>query len=246
MSKLILLRHGQSVWNQLNLFTGWVDVDLTEVGEAEAVAAGQELVEHGILPTVLHTSMLRRAIRTANLALDVCERSWIPVRRSWRLNERHYGGLQGLDKAETRAKFGDEQLKAWRRSYDIPPPPIDSGSEWDNAGDPRYPVADLVPATECLADVVDRMMPYWYDSIVPDLQSGETVMVAAHGNSLRALFMHLEGISQTDIAELNVPTGVPRLYELDEELRVTSARYLGDPEAIAAKAEAVAAQAGGR
>jgi 2,3-bisphosphoglycerate-dependent phosphoglycerate mutase len=245
MSTLILLRHGQSTWNQENLFTGWVDVDLTPLGEQEAAAGGLLLQEAGALPTVLHTSLLRRAIRTANLALETCERSWIPVRRSWRLNERHYGGLQGLDKAETQAKYGEEQLKAWRRSYDVPPPPVEPGSQWDNSDDPRY-VKDIVPSTECLADVVDRMMPYWYDSIIPDLQRGEVVLVAAHGNSLRALIKHLEGIGTDEIAELNVPTGVPRVYELDEQFHVVGAEYLGDAEEVAARAAAVAAQAGGR
>jgi len=245
MSTLILLRHGESTWNKENLFTGWVDVDLTPLGEQEAANAGKLLGTAGLLPTVLHTSLLRRAIRTANLALDNCERSWIPVRRSWRLNERHYGGLQGLDKAATREQYGEEQLKAWRRSYDIPPPPIEPGSPWDNAGDPRYPVRDVVPTAECLADVVDRMMPYWFDEIVPDLLRNEVVLVVAHGNSLRALIKHLDGISNDEIAELNVPTGVPRFYRLDASLQVEAAEYLGDPEEIAARAAAVAAQAGG-
>ena len=245
MATLILLRHGESVWNEKNLFTGWVDVDLTPVGEAEARAAGELLAGEGLLPTVLHTSVLRRAIRTANIALDACGRQWIPVQRSWRLNERHYGGLQGLDKAATREKYGDAQLKAWRRSYDVPPPPIEPGSTYDNAGDPRYPSADIVPSSECLADVVARMMPYWYDSIVPDLLHGDIVLVTAHGNSLRALVKHLDGISDDDIAELNIPTGVPRVYDLDDELRVRSTRYLGNADEIAAKAAAVAAQATG-
>jgi 2,3-bisphosphoglycerate-dependent phosphoglycerate mutase len=243
MSTLVLLRHGQSTWNQENLFTGWVDVDLTPAGEAEARAAGELLRGAGIEPTVLHTSVLRRAIRTANLALETCERSWIPVQRSWRLNERHYGGLQGLDKAATRDKYGDEQLKLWRRSYDVPPPPIERGSKWDNSADPRYPTPDVVPASECLADVVVRMMPYWFDTIVPQLRRNETVMVTAHGNSLRALVKHLDDINDADIAELNIPTGVPRVYELDENQRVIKADYLGDPDEIARKAAEVAAQA---
>ncbi len=246
MSTLVLLRHGQSTWNQENLFTGWVDVDLTPAGEEEATAGGSLLKEAGILPTVLHTSLLKRAIRTAHLALDACDRLWIPVQRSWRLNERHYGSLQGLDKAATREKYGDEQLKAWRRSYDIPPPPIERGSQWDNADEPQYFSKDIVPASECLADVVVRMMPYWYDSIVPDLNRGEVVLVVAHGNSLRALVKHLDGISEEDIAELNIPTGVPRVYELDSEQRVVKADYLGDPDEIGARAAAVAAQAGGK
>jgi 2,3-bisphosphoglycerate-dependent phosphoglycerate mutase len=246
MTTLILLRHGESIWNEKNLFTGWVDVDLTAKGEEEAVAGGQLLAEAGLLPNVLHTSVLRRAIRTSYLALEACERSWVPVRRSWRLNERHYGNLQGLDKAETREKYGDDQLKAWRRSYDVPPPPIDEGSEFSQVGDPRYAEPSLIPQSECLADVVARMMPYWYDAIVPDLLHYDTVMVAAHGNSLRALVKHLEGISDEDIAELNIPTAVPRVYELDKEFRVLRAEYLGDPDEIAAKAAAVAAQAGGK
>jgi 2,3-bisphosphoglycerate-dependent phosphoglycerate mutase len=246
MSTLILLRHGESLWNAKNLFTGWVDVDLTSKGEEEAVAGGQLLAEAGLLPNVLHTSMLRRAIRTSYLALEACERSWVPVRRSWRLNERHYGNLQGLDKAETRAKYGDDQLKAWRRSYDVPPPPIDEGSEFSQVGDPRYPEPTLIPKSECLADVVSRMMPYWYDAIVPDLIHYDTVMVAAHGNSLRALVKHLERISDDEIAELNIPTAVPRVYDLDADFNVVKVEYLGNPEEVAAKAAAVAAQAGGK
>ncbi|MBY5162775.1 phosphoglyceromutase [Salsipaludibacter albus] len=245
MTTLVLLRHGQSTWNLENLFTGWVDVDLTEQGRDEARRGGELLVEEGVLPTVCHTSLLVRAIRTSWLALDACDRTWVPVRRSWRLNERHYGGLQGLDKAQTTAKHGAEQVHVWRRSYDVPPPPIEPGSEFDPAGDPRYASLspDVVPATECLADVVARMMPYWYDAIVPDLRAGETVLVAAHGNSLRALVMHLEGISTDDIPDLNIPTGVPRVYDLDDDLRVNSAAYLGDPDEVAAAAAAVAAQA---
>lgn len=246
MSRLVILRHGQSTWNELNLFTGWVDVNLTTAGEAEAVAAGKELADNNLLPDVVHTSLLRRAIRTANLTLDVCGRSWIPVRRSWRLNERHYGSLQGLDKAETRAKYGDEQLKAWRRSFDTPPPPIELGAEYDNHGDPRYSIDAVVPASECLKDVAERMMPYWWDAIAPDLQRFETVFVVAHGNSLRALMMELDGIGEDDIAEVNVPTGAPRVYEFNEQLQVVHADYLGDPQAIAARAAAVAAQAGGK
>jgi 2,3-bisphosphoglycerate-dependent phosphoglycerate mutase len=246
MSTLVLLRHGESIWNAKNLFTGWVDVDLTERGEEEAVAGGQLLAEAGVFPDVLHTSVLRRAIRTSYLALEACERSWIPVRRSWRLNERHYGNLQGLDKAETREKYGDEQLKAWRRSYDVPPPAIASDSEFTQVGDPRYPTTDIIPESECLKDVVARMMPYWFDAIVPDLRHNDVVMVAAHGNSLRALVKHLENISDDDIAELNIPTGVPRVYDLDGDCRMVKAGYLGDPDEVAAKAAAVAAQAGGK
>lgn len=243
MSTLILLRHGESTWNKENLFCGWVDADLTEQGVEEARQAGQLMKDAGIAPTVLHTSLLRRAIRTANVALEQLERVWIPVHRTWRLNERHYGGLQGLNKAETREKYGDEQLKAWRRSYDVPPPAIEPGSKYDNASDPRYPTPAIVPSSECLKDVVGRMMPYWFDVIVPELRRGDVVMIAAHGNSLRSLVKHLDGISDEDIAELNIPTGVPRVYELDEHQRVVKAEYLGDPDEIAAKAAAVAAQA---
>lgn len=245
MATLILLRHGQSTWNRENLFTGWVDVDLTEQGRDEATNGGRLLAEAGVLPTVCHTSLLLRAIRTAWLGLDACDRQWVPVRRSWRLNERHYGGLQGLDKAQTTAQHGADQVHIWRRSFDVPPPPIEPGSEFDPSGDPRYALLsrDVVPATECLADVVTRMMPYWYDAIVPDLRAGETVLVAAHGNSLRALVMHLEGISTEDIPGLNIPTGVPRVYDLDDDLQVRSVDYLGDPEEVAAAAAAVAAQA---
>jgi 2,3-bisphosphoglycerate-dependent phosphoglycerate mutase len=232
MATLILLRHGQSTWNQENLFTGWEDVGLTELGETEARRGGELLAEHGVLPEVVHTSLQRRAIRTAELALAECERSWIPVRRSWRLNERHYGALQGKDKAQVRAEHGDEQLQAWRRGYRTPPPPLD----WDASADPRYAglPPELVPRSECLADVVDRMLPYWFDGIVPDLGDGRVTLVAAHGNSLRALVKHLDGISDDAITELNIPTGQPLVYELD---------YL-DPEAAAAAAEAVRKQAG--
>ena len=245
MATLILLRHGQSTWNRENLFTGWVDVDLTDQGRDEATAGGGLLAEAGVLPTVVHTSLLVRAIRTSWLTLDACGRQWVPTRRSWRLNERHYGGLQGLDKAQTTARHGAEQVHVWRRSYDVPPPPIEPGSEFDQSADARYAALppDVVPTTECLADVVARMLPYWYDGIVPDLRAGETVLVAAHGNSLRALVMHLEGISTEAIPDLNIPTGVPRVYDLDGDLQVRSADYLGDPEAVAAAAAAVAAQA---
>ncbi len=245
MGTLILLRHGQSTWNEENLFTGWVDVDLTELGIEEATRGGRALADADILPTVCHTSVLIRAIRTAWLALDACGRAWIPVRRSWRLNERHYGGLQGLNKAQTAARHGDEQVHLWRRSYDVPPPPIEPGSAYDQSGDPRYVqlTAEVVPATECLADVVVRMMPYWYDALVPDIRAGHTVLVAAHGNSLRALVKHLEHISDEDIPALNIPTGVPRVYDLADDLSVRSAEYLGDAEEIAAATAAVAAQA---
>jgi 2,3-bisphosphoglycerate-dependent phosphoglycerate mutase len=247
MAMLILLRHGQSTWNQENLFTGWVDVDLTEVGESEARRGGRALRDAGVLPTVCHTSLLVRAIRTAVLTLEECERLWVPVRRSWRLNERHYGGLQGLDKAQTAQRYGADQVHAWRRSYDVPPPPIEPGSRWDQSGDPRYATItpQIVPSSECLADVVERMLPYWFDALVPDLRANHTVLVAAHGNSLRALVKHLEGISDEDIPGLNIPTGVPRVYDLDDDLAVRSAEYLGDPDEVAAAAAAVARQASG-
>lgn len=241
---LVLLRHGQSDWNQKNLFTGWVDVRLSELGRTEAKRAGELLVEKGVLPDVLHTSVLTRAIQTADLALEEADRLWIDVRRSWRLNERHYGALQGLDKAETLEKYGQEQFMLWRRSFDTPPPPIDDDSEWSQVGDPRY--ADLsddeMPRTECLKDVIARMLPYWESDIIPDLKTGKTVLVTAHGNSLRALVKHLDGISDDDIAELNIPTGIPLVYELgDDFMPIRPGEYL-DPEAAAAGAAAVAAQ----
>lgn len=216
---LILLRHGESEWNAKNLFTGWVDVRLSQVGEGEASKAGTLLAERGLLPDVLHTSLLRRAIHTSQLALDTCDRHWIPVRRSWRLNERHYGALQGKDKRATLEQYGEEQFKLWRRSYDVPPPPIDEADPYSQAEDPRYEdLGDELPKTECLKDVVIRMLPYWSDAIVPDLQTGKVVLVTAHGNSLRALVKHLDGISDADISELNIPTGIPLLYELNEKM----------------------------
>ena len=241
---LILVRHGESVWNEKNLFTGWVDVDLTAKGLNEAARAGELLKEHNVLPDVLHTSLLRRAIKTANIALDAADRHWIPVERSWRLNERHYGALQGKDKAQTLAEYGEDQFMLWRRSFDTPPPAIDPNNEYAQTNDPRY--ADLgkdLPATECLADVVVRMLPYWNSNIVPDLKAGKTVMVAAHGNSLRALVKHLDGIGDSGIAELNIPTGIPLVYELDENLKpiVAGGKYL-DPDAAATAAAAVANQ----
>jgi 2,3-bisphosphoglycerate-dependent phosphoglycerate mutase len=241
---LILLRHGESEWNAKNLFTGWVDVPLTEKGVAEAIRGGEQLVEAGLLPDVVHTSLQRRAITTANLALDAADRHWIPVRRSWRLNERHYGALQGKDKKQTLEQYGEEQFMTWRRSFDVPPPPIADDDEWSQAGDPRY--ADLgaeMPRTECLKDVIERFLPYWDGSIVPDLAAGSTVLIAAHGNSLRALVKHLDEISDEAISGLNIPTGMPLVYELDATMRPTEkgGRYL-DPEAAAAAAEAVANQ----
>ena len=244
MATLILVRHGESQWNEKNLFTGWVDVDLNAKGLGEAQRAGELLKENDVLPDVLHTSLLRRAIKTANIALDVADRHWIPVTRSWRLNERHYGALQGKDKAQTLAEYGEEQFMMWRRSYDTPPPAIDPNNEFAQTHDSRY--ADLgsaLPATECLADVVVRMLPYWESNIVPDLKSGKVVMVAAHGNSLRALVKHLDDISDEAIAGLNIPTGIPLVYNLDENLKPTIAggTYL-DPEAAKAAAAAVANQ----
>jgi len=240
--KLILLRHGESEWNQKNLFTGWVDVDINAKGEAEARRAAELLLDQGLLPDKLHTSLLRRAIHTAYLALDGCDRHWIPVTRSWRLNERHYGGLQGLNKSETLAKYGEEQFMLWRRSYDTPPPVLDADSEFSQFHDPRYadiPEAER-PRTECLKDVVARMLPYWESDIKPDLAAGQTVLVTAHGNSLRALVKHLDEISDADIAGLNIPTGIPLLYELDDDFKplAKGGRYL-DPEAAKASIEAV-------
>jgi 2,3-bisphosphoglycerate-dependent phosphoglycerate mutase len=239
---LVLLRHGESEWNKANLFTGWVDVPLSEQGREEAARGGRLLAEQDLLPDVLHTSVLKRAITTAELALAEADRQWIPVRRSWRLNERHYGALQGKDKAATLAEYGEEQFMLWRRSYSTPPPAIEPGSEFSQDADPRYASLppEARPATECLADVVVRMLPYWYDAIVPDLRSGATVLVAAHGNSLRALVKHLDGMGDDEVVGLNIPTGVPLRYDLDDDLRPTKpgGEYL-DPEAAAAAIEAV-------
>jgi 2,3-bisphosphoglycerate-dependent phosphoglycerate mutase len=239
---LVLLRHGQSDWNEKNLFTGWVDVGLTGQGEAEARRGGELLGERRVLPDIVHTSVLRRAIRTAEISLDVADRSWLPVRRSWRLNERHYGALQGKDKKQTLDEFGEEQFMLWRRSYDTPPPPLADDDQWSQIGDARYASLpdELVPRSECLADVVVRMMPYWYDDIVPDLHTGATVLVVAHGNSLRALVKHLDAISDEDIAGLNIPTGIPLLYHLDANFRplTRGGEYL-DPAAATASIEAV-------
>ncbi|BBH17038.1 2,3-bisphosphoglycerate-dependent phosphoglycerate mutase [Nocardioides baekrokdamisoli] len=239
---LVLLRHGESEWNALNLSTGWVDVDLTEKGRDEAVNGGKLILEAGVLPDVLHTSLLRRAINTAHIALGTADRHWIPVRRDWRLNERHYGALQGRNKKDTLQTFGEEQFNLWRRSYDVPPPPLADDSEFSQVGDPRYAGIE-VPKTECLKDVVDRLIPYWEGAIVPDLRAGKTVLVTAHGNSLRALVKHLDGISDADIAALNIPTAQPLVYRLDDDFRPTVAggEYL-DPEAAAAAAAAVANQ----
>ncbi|MFF5175351.1 phosphoglyceromutase [Micromonospora sp. NPDC000089] len=242
---LVLLRHGESDWNAKNLFTGWVDVDLTAKGEAEARRGGELMREHGLLPDVVHTSVMRRAIRTAELALNAADRHWIAVRRSWRLNERHYGALQGKNKKQTLDEYGEEQFMLWRRSYDTPPPPIADDDEFSQVGDPRYALlpTELMPRTECLKDVVQRMLPYWYDSIVPDVLAGRTVLVAAHGNSLRALVKHLDQISDEAIAKLNIPTGIPLRYDLDPQLRpqVLGGTYL-DPAAAKEAAAAVANQ----
>jgi len=245
MSTLVLLRHGESQWNARNLFTGWVDVDLTAVGEEQARAGGRQLRDAGLEPTVVHTSLQTRAIRTANLALEAAGRNWLPVRRSWRLNERHYGALQGKDKAQVREEFGQEQFMLWRRSYSVPPPPIAAGDQFDTSLDERYAFLprDVVPRTECLADVVARMLPHWYDAIVPDLRAGRVVLVAAHGNSLRGLVKHLDGLSEQAVVGLNIPTGQPLRYDLDDDLRpVTPGGTYLDPEAAAAAAAAVAAQ----
>jgi 2,3-bisphosphoglycerate-dependent phosphoglycerate mutase len=244
--KLILLRHGQSVWNLENLFTGWTDVGLTEQGETEARTSGRLMAEEGLQPGIMFTSVLKRAIDTADLALEEAGWADVPTIRSWRLNERHYGDLQGLDKKQTAEKHGDEQVLLWRRSYDVRPPAL-------NPDDPRHPKNDVLyadvapedlPATEALADVVDRMLPYWFEAIVPELRAGKTVLIVAHGNSLRALVKHLDGLSEQEVIDLNIPTGIPLLYELDDELAPIESRYLGDPDAAAAAAEAVKKQAG--
>jgi len=240
--KLVLLRHGESEWNALNLFTGWVDVPLSAKGVDEAKRGGQLLVDAGLLPDVVHTSVLRRAIATANLALDVADRHWIPVKRSWRLNERHYGALQGKDKKETLQAYGEEQFMLWRRSYDVPPPPVEIGSEFSQDTDPRY-AGEPIPRTECLKDVLGRALPYWESALVPDLLEGKTVLVAAHGNSIRSLVKYLDDVDDATIAGINIPTGIPLLYELDENLKPTvkGGLYL-DPEAAAESIKAVANQ----
>jgi len=245
MRTLVLLRHGESDWNAEGRFTGWVDVGLSERGAREAEYGGRLLAETGIRADVVHTSVLKRAIQTANIALEVADLQWLPVRRSWRLNERHYGALQGKNKAETREEFGEEQFMLWRRSYDVPPPPIADDDPLSQVTDPRYAAlpSELVPRSECLKDVLERMLPYWYDAIVSDLAAGRTVLIAAHGNSLRALVKHLDDISDEDIAALNLPTGIPLVYELGDDFQVITpgGRYL-DPEAAAESARAVAQQ----
>ena len=244
-SKLILLRHGESEWNLSNRFTGWHDVALSERGVEEAREAGRLMAADGLRPHVLHTSLLRRAISTANLALDEMGLLWLPVRRSWRLNERHYGALETLNKRETAEKFGEEQVHLWRRSFDVPPPRL----EWDDERHPRFDARyrylppDLLPASESLKEVIVRMLPYWYDAIVPDIADGACVLVTAHGNSLRALVKHLDGLTDQEIVDLNLPTGIPRVYELDEQFRATGWRYLGSAAEAEARAAAVARQA---
>lgn len=243
---LVILRHGESTWNQQNLFTGWHDVPLSDKGLGEAAAAGRTMAEAGLFFDVAHTSLLTRAVMTCHLALNAMGQVWLPVQRSWRLNERHYGALQGLDKKATTERHGAEQTKLWRRSFDVPPPPVDTDSPEHPVNDRRYRLLDpsVLPASECLKDVVARVLPYWNDAVVPQLRDDQTVLVTAHGNSLRALVMHLEGISEDAIAELNIPTGAPRRYTFDTAMRVTSAEYLGDAAAVAAAAAAVAKQAG--
>jgi 2,3-bisphosphoglycerate-dependent phosphoglycerate mutase len=243
--RLILLRHGQSTWNLENLFTGWEDVPLSERGVTEAVEAGKLMREAGLAPAVVHTSLLLRSIQTAELALAEMGLSWIPVRRSWRLNERHYGALQGLNKKQTAEKYGEDKVKQWRRSYDIRPPEVEPSDPRHPSHDGRYAglPPELLPGTECLADVVDRMMPYWYDAVVPDLLVHDCVLVSAHGNSLRALVKHLDGLSDDQVVDLDIPTGVPRVYSLGADLRPTTWSYLGDPAEIASRAASVRAQA---
>jgi 2,3-bisphosphoglycerate-dependent phosphoglycerate mutase len=242
---LILLRHGESEWNAKNLFTGWVDVDLNAKGETEATRGGELLVENNLLPDVVHTSVLRRAIRTAQISLDIADRLWIETKRSWRLNERHYGALQGKDKAATLEEFGEEQFMLWRRSYDIPPPPIDNNDQYANFNDPRYAElpSEARPRTECLKDVLIRALPYWYDQIVPDLRAGKVTLIAAHGNSIRALVKHLDQMSDETVVGLNIPTGIPLVYGFDDDLKPVEVggRYL-DPEAAAASIQAVKMQ----
>ncbi|HXC77326.1 MAG TPA: 2,3-diphosphoglycerate-dependent phosphoglycerate mutase [Candidatus Acidoferrum sp.] len=242
---LVLLRHGQSTWNLENLFTGWHDAPLSARGVIEAKDGGRLMKEAGLAPEVVHTSLLVRAIQTADLAVAEMERTWIPVRRSWRLNERHYGALQGLNKQQTAEKYGADQVKLWRRSYDVRPPDMKLSDERHPSHDPRYAdlPPELLPSAECLKDVVERMLPYWFDRIVPDLLNHPCVLVSAHGNSLRALVKHLEGLSDQQVVDLDIPTGVPRVYGLDAEFKPTSSRYLGDPAEIERRAAAVKSQA---
>ncbi len=242
--KLILVRHGQSVWNVENLFTGWHDVDLSDLGRAEAAQAGKELLREGLEPDIAFTSVLKRAIRTLWIILDTTDRMWLPVERSWHLNERHYGALQGLDKAQTVAKHGEAQVKIWRRSYDIPPPPLEPNDPRQPRFDPRYANVDpaWLPSSESLKDTLARVLPYWETRVVPNLRAGKNVLIVAHGNSLRALVKMLDMMSESDIVEFNIPTGIPILYELDDQLQSLGRRFLGDPAAIAAAQEAVKRQ----
>src|SRR6266849_4640386 len=235
---LVLLRHGQSTWNLENLFTGWHDVPLSEHGRSEAGEAGRVMKYEGLLPDVVHTSVLIRAIQTADIALGEMSRTWIPVRRSWRLNERHYGALQGLNKRETAERFGEDKVKIWRRSYDVRPPALETDDERHPSHDPRYAgmPPELLPAAECLKDVVERMLPYWYDAIVPDLLREDCVLVSAHGNSLRALVKHLDGLTEQEVVDLDIPTGVPRVYDLGSDFKPRSSKYLGDPKEIERRA----------
>jgi 2,3-bisphosphoglycerate-dependent phosphoglycerate mutase len=244
---LVILRHGESTWNQQNLFTGWHDVPLSDKGRVEAAAAGRTMADEGLRFDVAHTSVLERAVVTCHLALEAMGQVWLPLQRSWRLNERHYGALQGLDKKATAEKHGQEQTNLWRRSFDVPPPPVDRASAEHPINDQRYRLLapDVLPASECLKDVVARVLPYWYDQIVPQLRAGLDVLVVAHGNSLRALLMHLEGVSESVIPEVNIPTGAPRRYRFRDDLTVAEVGYLGDAAAVAAAADAVARQAGG-
>jgi len=244
MKKIVLLRHGESTWNKENRFTGWTDVDLSDKGRAEAVNAGRLLKENGFAFDLAFTSVLKRAIRTLWITLEELDRMWIPIQHSWRLNERHYGALQGLNKAETAEKFGDAQVKVWRRSYDVPPPALDAGDPRTGAGDPRYAgmAAHELPLTECLKDTVARFLPYWHETIAPAVKSGQSIVVAAHGNSLRALVKYLDNISDSEIVDLNIPTGQPLVYELDDDLKPLRHYYLGDQAAIEAAMQAVANQ----
>ncbi len=241
LGTLVLLRHGQSTWNLENLFTGWQDVPLSELGVTEAKEAGRLMLDAGLAPSVAHTSVLIRAIQTADLALGEMNRTWIPVRRSWRLNERHYGALQGLNKQQTAERFGEEKVKVWRRSYDVRPPAPETDDEGHPSHDPRYAALppELLPSSECLKDVVERMLPYWYDAIVPDLMRERCVLVSAHGNSLRALVKHLDRLTDQQVVDLDIPTGVPRVYELNGDFTPRSSRYLGDPKEIERRAAAV-------
>lgn len=244
MHKIVLIRHGESEWNKENRFTGWTDVPLSEKGISEAKAAGRLMLEEGLTFDIAFTSVLKRAIKTLWLALEEMDQMYIPVVRSWKLNERHYGGLQGLNKAETAKKYGDDQVKIWRRSYDVRPPMLEESDDRHPSHDARYAgvAKGELPAGECLADTIERVVPYWESVIVPEIKAGKTVVIAAHGNSLRALVKHLDSISEAGIMELNIPTATPLLYELDEQMRPISHRYLGDPEAVAAAAAAVANQ----